>query len=77
MIVEQAVFLVGGMGSRLKELTSATAKPVLEVGGRFVLPVGLTQVVAPDDETLAHRPLPSEAVRSVSRMIGNSRSVCS
>ena len=34
MTVEQAVFLVGGIGSRLKELTAATAKPVLEVGGR-------------------------------------------
>ncbi len=34
MTVEQAVFLVGGIGSRLKELTSATAKPALEVGGR-------------------------------------------
>jgi len=32
--VEQAVFLVGGQGTRLRDLTKATAKPVLEVGGR-------------------------------------------
>lgn len=32
--VEQGVFLVGGLGSRLRELTGGTAKPVLEVGGR-------------------------------------------
>ncbi len=34
MIINQAVFLVGGMGSRLKELTSGTAKPALSVGER-------------------------------------------
>lgn len=34
MMMEQAVFLVGGMGSRLKELTSGTAKPALQVGER-------------------------------------------
>lgn len=34
MTVEQAVFLVGGLGTRLKALTAGTAKPVLEVGGR-------------------------------------------
>jgi D-glycero-D-manno-heptose 1,7-bisphosphate phosphatase len=34
MTVEQAVFLVGGLGSRLRELTGGKAKPVLEVGGR-------------------------------------------
>jgi D,D-heptose 1,7-bisphosphate phosphatase len=31
---EQAVFLVGGQGTRLGELTRATPKPVLEVAGR-------------------------------------------
>jgi len=34
MKVDQAVFLVGGLGSRLKTLTGDTAKPVLDVGGR-------------------------------------------
>ena len=34
MIIEQAVFLVGGIGSRLKELTSGTPKPALSVGER-------------------------------------------
>jgi D-glycero-D-manno-heptose 1,7-bisphosphate phosphatase len=34
MIVEQAVFLVGGLGTRLRSLTAGAAKPVLEVGGR-------------------------------------------
>lgn len=34
MIVEQAVFLVGGLGTRLRSLTAAAAKPVLEVAGR-------------------------------------------
>lgn len=34
MNVEQAVFLVGGLGSRLRKLTGDTAKPVLDVGGR-------------------------------------------
>jgi D-glycero-D-manno-heptose 1,7-bisphosphate phosphatase len=34
MNVEQAVFLVGGLGSRLRALSGGTAKPVLEVGGR-------------------------------------------
>ena len=34
MSVEQAVFLVGGMGSRLHGLTAGKAKPVLDVGGR-------------------------------------------
>ena len=34
MNVEQAVFLVGGLGSRLRALTGDTAKPVLDVGGR-------------------------------------------
>ena len=34
MIASQAVFLVGGIGSRLNELTTATAKPMLTVGGR-------------------------------------------
>jgi D-glycero-D-manno-heptose 1,7-bisphosphate phosphatase len=32
--VEQAVFLVGGLGSRLRGLTSERAKPMLDVGGR-------------------------------------------
>jgi D,D-heptose 1,7-bisphosphate phosphatase len=32
--VEQAVFLVGGLGSRLRGLTSGRAKPMLDVGGR-------------------------------------------
>ena len=34
MMIEQAVFLVGGMGTRLKDLTSNTAKPALAVGQR-------------------------------------------
>jgi D-glycero-D-manno-heptose 1,7-bisphosphate phosphatase len=34
MNVEQAVFLVGGLGSRLRALTGGAAKPVLDVGGR-------------------------------------------
>jgi D,D-heptose 1,7-bisphosphate phosphatase len=34
MNIEQAVFLVGGQGSRLRKLTGETAKPVLDVGGR-------------------------------------------
>jgi D-glycero-D-manno-heptose 1,7-bisphosphate phosphatase len=34
MNVEQCVFLVGGLGSRLQALTSGAAKPVLDVGGR-------------------------------------------
>jgi D-glycero-D-manno-heptose 1,7-bisphosphate phosphatase len=32
--VEQAVFLVGGLGTRLKDLTGSIAKPMLKVGGR-------------------------------------------
>jgi D-glycero-D-manno-heptose 1,7-bisphosphate phosphatase len=32
--VEQGVFLVGGLGSRLQELTGGMAKPVVDVGGR-------------------------------------------
>src|SRR5260370_25762130 len=34
MNVEQAVFLVGGLGTRLHKLPGGTAKPVLDVGGR-------------------------------------------
>jgi D-glycero-D-manno-heptose 1,7-bisphosphate phosphatase len=34
MIVEQAVFLVGGLGTRLGSLTAGSAKPILEVGGK-------------------------------------------
>ncbi len=34
MIAGQAVFLVGGIGSRLNELTTSTAKPMLAVAGR-------------------------------------------
>jgi len=34
MTIEQAVFLVGGLGSRLNELTESRPKPVLDVGGR-------------------------------------------
>jgi D-glycero-D-manno-heptose 1,7-bisphosphate phosphatase len=34
MIVEQAVFLVGGLGTRLGALTAGSAKPVLDVGGK-------------------------------------------
>lgn len=34
MTVEQAVFLVGGLGTRLHGLTAGKAKPVLDVGGR-------------------------------------------
>ncbi|MFT3811486.1 MAG: HAD-IIIA family hydrolase [Micropepsaceae bacterium] len=33
-MVEQAVFLVGGLGTRLGELTRETPKPMLPVGGR-------------------------------------------
>jgi D,D-heptose 1,7-bisphosphate phosphatase len=32
--IEQAVFLVGGLGTRLRGLTSERAKPMLDVGGR-------------------------------------------
>ena len=32
--IEQAVFLVGGLGTRLRGLTSDRAKPMLDVGGR-------------------------------------------
>jgi D,D-heptose 1,7-bisphosphate phosphatase len=34
MNVEQGVFLVGGLGSRLRALTGDTAKPILDIGGR-------------------------------------------
>jgi D-glycero-D-manno-heptose 1,7-bisphosphate phosphatase len=34
MRVEQAVFLVGGLGTRLRSLTEGAAKPMLEVAGR-------------------------------------------
>ncbi|WP_421999517.1 HAD-IIIA family hydrolase [Reyranella sp.] len=34
MSVEQAVFLVGGLGTRLQALTASAAKPALDVGGR-------------------------------------------
>jgi len=34
MNVEQGVFLVGGLGSRLRTLTGDTAKPILDIGGR-------------------------------------------
>jgi D,D-heptose 1,7-bisphosphate phosphatase len=33
-VLRQAVFLVGGMGTRLKDRTRNTPKPLLEVGGR-------------------------------------------
>ena len=33
-MIRQAVFLVGGLGTRLKERTRNTPKPLLEVGGR-------------------------------------------
>jgi D,D-heptose 1,7-bisphosphate phosphatase len=33
-LLKQAVFLVGGLGTRLKDRTRATPKPLLEVGGR-------------------------------------------
>jgi D-glycero-D-manno-heptose 1,7-bisphosphate phosphatase len=33
-LLNQAVFLVGGLGTRLKDRTRATPKPLLEVGGR-------------------------------------------
>jgi D-glycero-D-manno-heptose 1,7-bisphosphate phosphatase len=34
MTIDQAVFLVGGLGSRLHDLTVAKPKPLLDVGGR-------------------------------------------
>ena len=36
-MLNQAVFLVGGLGTRLKDRTRATPKPLLEVGGRKFL----------------------------------------
>jgi len=33
-LLNQAVFLVGGLGTRLKERTKATPKPLLDIGGR-------------------------------------------
>ena len=33
-MLNQAVFLVGGLGTRLKDRTIATPKPLLDVGGR-------------------------------------------
>jgi len=33
-MIRQAVFLVGGLGTRLKERTKLTPKPLLEIGGR-------------------------------------------
>jgi len=33
-LLRQAVFLVGGLGTRLKHLTQTTPKPLLDVGGR-------------------------------------------
>ena len=38
-LLRQAVFLVGGLGTRLKDLTQATPKPLLEVGGRPFLDI--------------------------------------
>ena len=37
MSVRQAVFLVGGLGTRLGELTASTPKPMLPVAGRPLL----------------------------------------
>jgi len=34
MTVEQAVFLVGGLGTRIRDVAGERAKPVLEVGGK-------------------------------------------
>jgi D,D-heptose 1,7-bisphosphate phosphatase len=34
MIIEQAVFLVGGLGSRVQGVSGGKAKPMLDVGGR-------------------------------------------
>ena len=36
-MLSQAVFLVGGLGTRLKDRTRATPKPLLDVGGRTFL----------------------------------------
>jgi D,D-heptose 1,7-bisphosphate phosphatase len=36
-LLNQAVFLVGGLGTRLKDRTRQTPKPLLEVGGRIFL----------------------------------------
>lgn len=38
-MLTQAVFLVGGLGSRLKDLTRATPKPMIEVAGRPFLDI--------------------------------------
>ena len=43
-MLKQAVFLVGGLGTRLKDRTRATPKPLLEVGGRRVLDYLLDEV---------------------------------
>jgi len=53
MSVRQAVFLVGGLGTRLGDLTKATPKPLLPVAGRPLLDhllekaakAGLTEIV--------------------------------
>lgn len=39
MKIEQAVFLVGGLGTRLGDLTKETPKPLLEVAGRPFLDI--------------------------------------
>jgi len=44
-VLKQAVFLVGGLGTRLKERTRATPKPLLEVAGRPFLDTLLDEVV--------------------------------
>jgi D,D-heptose 1,7-bisphosphate phosphatase len=38
-LLKQAVFLVGGLGTRLKQLTQSTPKPLIEVAGRPFLDI--------------------------------------
>ena len=42
-MLRQAVFLVGGLGTRLKDLTQTTPKPLIEVGGRPFLDILVEQ----------------------------------
>lgn len=44
-MLTQAVFLVGGLGTRLKHLTRTTPKPMIEVGGRPFLDILIEEAV--------------------------------